>query len=162
MFEGGKRNEVTRKALAHRGRFRVSEVENNDRVRNKLQQERDHKVPCMCVEGSSNSNSSNVAAACVCGVLTQREADLIAHSQELTEGHGVVRRRQAQLVHPGGRRWNTGIILCVDHNQSLSKSQRERLNLLKVCFTVSSLCEATITFALLLSAISSNTWSRHL
>lgn len=43
-----------------------------------------------------------------------------------------------------------------------SRLQRETVNLLRACLIVSSLCEATITLALPLSAISSNTRSRHL
>lgn len=110
----------------------MSEVENSGGVKGKLQEERDHGAACVKISTEDqqlrNTNHAllpvrpDAAPAPVCSVLTQREADLIAHSQELTEGHGVVGGRQAQLVHPGGRRGNTGIIGY--QNQSCVSSQR--------------------------------------
>lgn len=49
------------------------------------------------------------------GLLTQREADLITHSQELTEGNLVVWRQKTQFIHSGWERitWLTQMHGCI-------------------------------------------------
>lgn len=76
----------------------------NHRVLKVFIQGREHKfmqglsleVRIRLVEGRKHWWLGRDATVCLCvSFLTQWEADLITHSQELTEGHLVVSRREA-------------------------------------------------------------------